>query len=133
MKKSTQIILSLGLALGLISTSFAANSFADKSSQNVQQYRSMVSADTVLNYSKVLLDRSTVAQKLKFSGDFSDRARYNEATGILEEANKAFQAGNDTEAKKLAIESIRVIARSVPRYYSRMDQNKQTQVAKNSE
>ena len=128
MKKSTQIILSLGLALGLISTSFAG-----VSGKNVQQYRSMVSADTVLNYSKVLLDRSTVAQKLKFSGDFSDRARYNEATGILEEANKAFQAGNDTEAKKLAIDSIRVIARSVPRYYSRMDQNKQIQVAKNSE
>lgn len=126
MKKSTQIILSLGLALGFVGTSFAG-----VSTQNVQQYRSMVSADTALNYSKVLLDRSTVARKLKFSDDISDRARYNEAAGILEEAKKAFEAGNDTEAKKLAIESVRVIARSVPRYYSRLEQ--QIQFAKNSQ
>lgn len=129
MKKSAKIILAVGLVLGL-----SGVSQANISSQPVQQqYRAMVSTDTVLNYSKVLLERSSVARKLKFSDDASDQARFNEAVETLDSANEAFRLGNDAEAKKLALEAIRIIARSVPRYYSRLEQQNKVQVASNEQ
>jgi len=129
MKKSNRIMLAIALVFGLSSVSFA-----NISSQSAQQYRSMVSTETVLNYSKVLLERSTVARKLKFSDDPSDQARFNEAVKTLELANEAYTHGDSNEAKKLGTESIRIIARSMPRYYSRLDQHKQAStIAKNEE
>jgi hypothetical protein len=123
MNKGTQIILSVGLFLGLVSTSFAANmskDFVSNSNQRLQNYQTMVSAKTTLRYSGTLLERSTVAQKLKFSGNSSEQAHYAKAMAIYQEAKKAYEAGNDTDAKKLSLEAIRVIASTVPRHYRRV-------------
>lgn len=125
MKKNKLIIIATSLFLGIVSTSYAVNpdsNIADESIQGIQKYRSLVSAKTVLNYSEVLLMRSSVAHKLKFSDDPTDKARFAEAKKIYREASKAYHAGNSAEAKKLALKSIRVIARSVPRYYNRVAQ-----------
>lgn len=123
MKKSTSTALAVSLVLGLASTSQAAgvntdSSNIDRINQATQQYRSMVSTDTALHYSEVLLERSTVARKLKASDDPADKARYAEAMGIYQEATKAHQEGNDIEAKNLALEAIRVIARAVKQFYT---------------
>ena len=123
MNKGTQIILSVGLFLGLVSTSFAANmdeDFISNSNQRLQTYQTMVSAKTTLRYSGTLLERSTVAQKLKLSGDASEKAHYEKAMSIYQEAKKAYEAGNDTDAKKLSLKAIRVIASTVPRHYRRV-------------
>jgi hypothetical protein len=123
MKMSKLTIIATGLILGFASTSYAANpdsNFASTSNQGVERYQALVSAETVLNYSEVLLMRSSVARKLKFSDDLTDQARFAKAKQIYREASKAYHAGNDAQAKKLALESIQVIARSVPRYYDRV-------------
>lgn len=133
MKKTPKIILTLGLVFGFISSGFAASNSAGDYTNNVQQYRSMVSTDTVMKYSKTLLDRSTVANKLKNSSDLSEQERYDEAVKMFNKANKALQAGESEEAKKLALESIRVIARSVPKYYARLARENRSQIARNDQ
>ena len=123
MNKITHTLLTISLFLGLVSTGLAANmerDFVSNSNQRIQQYQSMVSTDTVLRYSKTLLTRSTVAQKLKFSGDASENAHYEKAMSVYKQAEQAHEAGNDTEAKKLAMQAIRVIASNVPRHYRRI-------------
>jgi len=133
MKTTPKMILTLGLVFGFISTGFAANEITADSGKNVQQYRSMVSADTVLKYGEALLVRSSVAKKLKNSSSLSDQERYIEAVNIFDEANKAFQAGEKEEAKKLALDSIRVIGRSVPQYYARIAKENRSQIARNDQ
>ena len=123
MKKRTNILLSIGLFLSLVSTGISANiskELFNDSDQRIQQYQSMVSTDTVLKFGKALLARSTVAQKLKVSGDVSEKAHFDNAVAVYEEARKAYERGNDTEARKLALKAIRVIASSVPRHYKRV-------------
>ena len=133
MKTIPKMILTLGLVFGFISTGFASNDFTADSSKNVQQYRSMVSADTVMKYGEALLVRSSVAKKLKNSSSLSDQERYIEAVNIFDEANKAFQAGEKEEARKLALDSIRVIGRSVPQYYARIAKENRSQIARNDQ
>ena len=121
MKNFTYIIAVISLAMGIASTSYAANSsarFVDESNQRIQQYRTMVSADTMLNYSNILLQKSTVAQNLKLSDNPVDTARYEKALGIHKQAEQAMQQGNSQQAKILALESIRMVARAIPHYYS---------------
>jgi len=121
MKNFTYAIVAICLAMGIVSTSYAANSsarFVDESNQRIQQYRTMVSADTMLNYSNILLQRSTVANKLKSSNNPIDTARYTKALDIHKQAEQAMQNGNIQQAKILALESIRTVARAVPHYYS---------------
>ena len=123
MKKSTQIILSIALMFGFVSTSFATSTgeeFVSDSDQRLQKYQSMVSAKTTLKYSGTLLKRSTVAQKLKFSGDASEKAHYENAMSKYQEAVNAYEQGNNEEAKKLSLQAIRIIASTVPRHYSRV-------------
>ena len=112
------LLLAIGLFFGFVSNSYAVSSNTiqkNKTSQNIKQYRSMVSTSTVLRYSEILLNRSSVARKLKFSGNYADKARYAEAMKIYQKATQAYKSGDDAKAKKLADESIRVIARSIPR------------------
>lgn len=123
MEKHTNILLSIGLILALISTGVTANidkEFVSNSDQRLQQHQSMVSTDTVIRFGGTLLERSPVAQKLKFSGDVSEKAHYENAVGIYEKALKAYEFGNDIEARKLALQAIHVIASSVPRHYRRV-------------
>lgn len=123
MEKRTTILLSIGLILGLLNTGVTANigkEIVNDSDQRLQQYQSMVSTDTVLRFGRTLLDRSTVAQKLKYSGDVAEKAHYENAVGIYEKARRAYERGNDIEARKLALKAIRVIATSVPRHYRRV-------------
>jgi len=123
MKTITRIVATTGL---MISSIFAGNAMASNSdqpyvsgtNQRIEQYREMVSASTMLNYSDVLLQRSTVAQKLKLSTNPNDQARYTEALQKYNAAERALQKGNEQQAKLLALESIRVIAKAVPTYYS---------------
>lgn len=133
MKTTPKMILILALVLGFVSTGFAANGSVDDSSKNVQQYRAMVSTETVMNYNKALLNRSTVAQKLKNSSDLTDQERYSEAVKIFNEANKAYEAGESEAAKNLALDSIRVIGRSVPKYYARLAKENQSRIARNDQ
>ena len=119
------LVLAIGLFFGFVSNSHAVSINQDHTSvpkQNIQLYQSMVSTSTVLKYSETLLNRSTVARKLKLSGSHADKARYAEAITIHQDAHKAYKDGDDTKAKRLAVESIRIIARSVPRskHYSRI-------------
>ena len=112
------LVLAIGLFFGFVSNSHAVNINQENTGvpkQKIQQYQSMVSTSTVLKYSETLLNRSTVARKLKFSSHHADTTRYAEAIKIYQDAHKAYKDGNDTKAKRLAVESIRVIARSVPR------------------
>ena len=112
------LVLAIGLFFGFVSNSYAASNNkiqANKTSQNIKQYRAMVPTSTVLRYSEILLNRSTVARKLKLSGNHADKARYAEAMEKFKKATQAYESGNDTKAKILANESIRVIARSIPR------------------
>jgi len=121
MKNITYIVVAISLVMGIVSTSYAANSsarFVDESNQRIQQYRTMVSADTMLKYSNILLQKSTVAQKLKLSGNPNDSARYEKALDIHKQAEQAMQQGDTQQAKMLALESIRTVARAVPHYYS---------------
>jgi len=91
----------------------------------------MVSADTVMKYGEALLVRSTIVKKMKNSSSLSDQERYIEVVNIFNEANKAFQSGEMEEAKKLALDSIRVIGRSVPQYYARIAKENRSQIARN--
>jgi hypothetical protein len=128
MKKITSIILTAGLFLGFASSSYAVSSdstYTNNTNTRLQQYRDTVSPETMLGYSQVLLERSSVAAKLKFSGNHKDKARYAKAKEIHQEAIQAHQDGNFSKAKKLALESIRVIARSVPQYYNRLAKTNQ--------
>ena len=128
MKKITSIILTAGLFLGFASSSFAVSSdsgFANTTNQRLQQYRATVSPETMLGYNQVLLERSSVAAKLKFSSNYADKARYEEAVAIYQKATQAHQDGDFNKAKQLALESIRVIARSVPQYYNRVAKTNQ--------
>ena len=128
MKKITSIILTAGLFIGFASSSYAVSSdptYTNTTNQRLQQYRATVSPETMLGYSQVLLERSSVAAKLKFSGDHTDKARYAKAKGIHQKATQAHQNGDFDKAKKLALESIRVIARSVPQYYNRVAEKNQ--------
>jgi hypothetical protein len=121
MKTYTNIIAALGLVAGFVSSGYAATSgtqYVDETNQRIQQYREMVSADTALNYSEILLQRSSVAHKLKFSNNPVDNARYAKALDVYKAAEHAYLNGNEEQAKKLALESIRVIARAIPQYYS---------------
>ena len=125
------LLLAIGLFFGFVSSSYAVSSDAiqtNKTGQNIKQYRSMVSTSTVLRYSEILLHRSSVARKLKFSSNHADNARYAEAMEIYQEATRAYKAGDDIKAKKLADKSIRVIARSIPRYqhYSQVARTNKT-------
>ena len=123
MEKRTNIMLSIGLILGLMSTGVTANIGKDivsDSGQRLQQHQSMVSTDTVIRFGRTLLERSTVAQKLKHSGDVSEKAHYENAVGIYEQARKAYEFGDDVKARKLALQAIQVIASSVPRHYRRV-------------
>ena len=123
MKKITSIMLATGLFLGLVSSSYAVSSdptYTNTSNQRLQQYRATVSPETMLEYNQVLLERSSIAAKLKFSGNHEDKARYTKAKGIYQEATQAHQSGDFIKAKNLALESIRIIARSIPQYYSRV-------------
>ena len=123
MKKITSIILTTGLFLSFASSSYAVSSdptYTNTTNQRLQQYRSSVSPEAMLGYSQVLLERSSVAAKLKLSGNHVDKARYTEAVKIYQKATQAHQEGNFNKAKRLALESIRVIARSVPQYYNRV-------------
>ena len=123
MKKITSIILTAGLFLGFASSSYTVSSdstYTNNTNTRLQQYRATVSPETMLGYSQVLLERSSVAAKLKFSGNHEDKARYAKAKGIYQKATQAHKDGDFDKAKKLALESIRVIARSVPQYYSRV-------------
>jgi len=118
------LALAIGLFFGFVSNSYAATSNTiqtNKAGQNIKQYRAMVSTSTVLRYSEILLNRSSVARKLIFSGNHADKARYVEAMAMYQKATQAYKPGNDIKAKKLADESIRIITRSIPRskYYSR--------------
>jgi len=125
MKTYTQFIAAISMVMGIASTSFAANSsaqFVDESNQRIQQYRTMVSADTMLNYSNILLQRSSVAHKLKFSDNPVDNARYTKALEIHKQAEQAMQQGDEQHAKLLALESIRTVARAVPHYFSQTAQ-----------
>ena len=123
MEKRTNILLSIGLILGLMSTGVTANIGKDivsDSDQRLQQHQSMVSTDTVIRFGKTLLARSTVAQKLKYSEDVAEKAHYENAVAIYKDARKAYERGNGTEARILALKAIRVIASSVPRHYKRI-------------
>jgi hypothetical protein len=123
MKNITSIMLAASLSLGFVSSSYAVSSdptYTNTTNQRLQQYRSTVSPEAMLGYSQVLLERSSVAAKLKFSGNHVDKARYAKAKEIHQEATQAHQEGNFNKAKRLALKSIRVIARSVPQYYNRV-------------
>lgn len=123
MKRITSIMLAAGLFLGFVSSSYAVSSdptYTNTTNQRLQQYRATVSPEAMLGYSQVLLDRSSVAAKLKLSGNHVDKARYRDAVEIYQKATQAHKEGNFNKAKRLALESIRVIARSVPQYYSRV-------------
>lgn len=123
MKKTTQILLSISLVLGFVPVSYAAKmnqEFVSDSNQRLQHYQSMISAETALKYGEILLVRSTVAKKLKLSDNPSERMQYADANSIYKKAQKAYQNGNDVDAKKLAIKAIRIIAHTVPKHYSRI-------------
>ena len=125
------LLLAIGLFFGFVSNSYAVSTNQvqeNKTSQNLKQYQAMVSTSTALRYSEILLNRSSVARKLKFSGNHADKARYAEAMEIYQKATQAYKAGDDIKAKKLADESIRVIARSIPRsqHYSQTDRINKT-------
>lgn len=123
MKTIKKIFAVSGLVMGFVVSNsvFAANTTAplvSDSNQRIQQYRAMVSTDTMLKYGNILLHRSSVAKKLKFSSNPVDSARYNKALDMFKTAEKHYQAGDEVQAKKFALESIRVIARAVPQYYT---------------
>lgn len=126
MKNSTSIILASVLIFCFATTSYADKenlntNIVNEPKQRIQQFGT-VSAEKALKYSEILLKRSSVARKLKFSDDLGLKARYSKALETLQDASNTYQAGNYAEAKELALESIRIIARSIPRYYNRGDQ-----------
>lgn len=123
MKTTRKLIVAFSLVTGFaVSNSiFAANSssaLVNESNQKVQQYQDMVSTDTMLKYGNILLNRSTVANKLKFSTNPIDNDRYRHALDTYKSAERQYQIGNDDQAKRLALNAIREIARAVPQYYT---------------
>ena len=123
MKTINKFFAVSSLVMGFIVSNsvFAANTTAplvSDSNQRIQQYRDMVSTDTMLKYGNILLHRSSVANKLKFSSNPVDNARYHKALDLYKTAEMQYQAGDEVQAKKLALESIRTIAKAVPQYYT---------------
>ena len=127
MKTTKQLIVAFSLVLGFaVSNSiFAAspgNTLVNETNQKIQQYQEMVSTDTMLKYGNILLNRSTVAKKLKFSANPVDNARYRQALDTYKSAEQQYQLGNNAQAKSLALNAIREIARAVPQYYTQTAQ-----------
>lgn len=123
MKSITSIIVTAGLFLGFVSSSYAVSlgpGIANQANGRIEQYRATVSPESMLKYNQILLERSTVAVKLKFSSNREEKTRYAEAVDIYKKAIQAQHDGNPHDVKKLALESIRIIAKTVPHYYSRM-------------
>jgi len=123
MSKFTGIIVAISLAFGIASTSHAVNlksDFESKSNQPIESYGSLVSTKSMMKYTETLLLQSSVAHKLKSSNDVTDHARYERAMDIYEKATKAYLVGDNTQAKNLALESIRLIAKSVSQYNNRV-------------
>jgi hypothetical protein len=119
------LLLAIGLFFGFVTNSYAIstkNIGANDANKSLKKYQAMVPTSTVLRYSEILLNRSSVARKLKFSGNHADKARYAKAMEIYQKATQAYKSGDDTKAKKLAGESIRIIAKSIPRsqHYSQV-------------
>jgi len=123
MNTMKKIIAFTGLVMGVAVTNtvFASSNsqpFNSESLERVQQYQTMVSTNTMLNYGNILLQRSSVAQKLKLSNNPADNTRYHQALEIYKQAEQAYQSGDEIKAKQLALDAIRMIARAVPQYYS---------------
>lgn len=122
MDKRRLIIIATSLILSFSVEVYADSpdlNVADKSIQDNQKYHSWVTAESILNFNKVLLMRSPVARKLKSSDDLTDKANYAEAEKIYQDASIAYHAGDTAQARSLALESISVIARSVSQYNNR--------------
>lgn len=122
MNKNTLNILVVILFLGFVSTSHALDvkPGSGDTNQVIQKYYSKISAGMVLSYNENLLERSPIAHNLKISNNPADKAHYSKAMGIYRKASKTYQTGNDIEAKRLAIKSIRTIAKAVPQFYNRI-------------
>jgi hypothetical protein len=89
------LVLAIGLFFGFVSNSYAVSNHHEQASdtkKNVQKYQAMAHTNNVLRYSEILLNRSTVAHNLKFSGNDKDRARYSKAMGIYQQAARLIRA-----------------------------------------
>jgi hypothetical protein len=92
MKESKLIIITTSILFFSFSPmSYAASpnvNVDEKSTQGIQKYHSAVSAENAMIFSKALLMRSAVANKLKSSSNLTHKAQFAEAEKIYEEATK---------------------------------------------
>lgn len=133
MKNSTSFIFLVSSLAASLATTLNAESLNKKLDQEPAQviYRpGGVSTENILESSEVLLNRSSIAHRLKVSDDPVIRSIYFRALDIYQEATNAYSAGNYSKAKELALDSIQIIARSVPRYYDRTNNNDKRLAAK---
>lgn len=133
MKNSTSFILLVSsLAVSLTTTLNAEilNKNIDQEPAQVIYRPGSISIENILESSGLLLNRSSIARRLKVSDDHVIRSIYFRALEKYQDATNAYSAGNYSKAKVLALDSIQTIAKSVPRYYDRINKNAKRLAAK---
>ena len=76
-----------------------------------------VSAMTILERNKTLLNNSIISHTLKTSSNTKAKAYFSDAEAIYQQAHSLYKSGKKQEAKDMAVSSILVVIKSVEAHY----------------